>query len=333
MPDSYEDETQICEQCLKSYPIPWYMNYNFEQRPFQSADGRVWACAAISIPCPLCGASTSLKFPTANVAKEVQLFADESERELGSRWYLSSYAFVGLERDSIASMKNALNKLKVNLAPDLDPTTWPSHITDLMSERKRKKLLRGRTPSSKNVINYIHSFATLVRELANPDFLHVAGGVASITSKSRARDISSHRENVLSAAYISLVDLFLKNNCKPDFCFEARAVNGDDQVEEWIERCIRRLNKTVAMLYVSRSTAIQLPLMARKGADVRLEIADLIAFTTGRYFHSKKISKSPEIDLADFGPMHYHFWSGREIRSFYRTGFPWTEFFGRLVLD
>lgn len=328
IPEYLENECRKCDSCENFYKIPWNQEYEFEQHPIQSADGRIWVISEISIDCPLCWNKTALKFPFSKLTERVELFSDEAERDLKAGWRLSLNSFVGVGTNHLNEIERDFLELKSRLAPTIDPSSWVSHATDIFSGDRRRNLL-GVDVSKEDSIAFLKKAANLIREKCHTDWIHVVGSIAKNTEKVRhSHFVLAQRESVITAAYILIVDFFVSQGIRPEFHFEAQRVSETDQVDEWIERVIRRLGKSIAVMYIQRTSAINLPIMIKKGSDIRLELADIIAFIVARSIHCKSINRQPEIDPLELGPIWYHFWNGQRVGGLRSEGLPWDHFFG-----
>lgn len=323
-----------CKHCETDFPVPWSEELPFEYSTIQSADGDFWVPVGFPIKCPECGSENQFEIETTVFCGYLKYFADEAFRDNIKGWFPFCYSLVAVYPEYVDDIKLEFNNIKRDFHPYVDPNSWVIHVKELRNDKKRKKLFI-RDVSIDESMEFIRNIAAWIGN-NNEKFSLCSFFSISKIEHGRGtyyKDIrmfqTACRDLLFQSIYMILTDQTTKSGFSPAYTFESDTnIIQRPFVQEWIERISRGHKYSLLHHYISRGHDITLPTSAAKGDDFRLEIADILAFSTMHNIQRWIIEREPVVSMNSFGPILYGAYSGRRFGVKTETGVPWTFFFG-----
>jgi hypothetical protein len=314
--------------CGHQFAPPWAKKLDFEHAPIQSKDGAVWVFAGVPLPCPKCGNKVEFHFPESQQRGRIHLYGDEAGDWFGPG-YFHVYAFAGLPNSYRDRIGHALLRAKSKIRPGADPTKWGWHTWEIRNSRWRKK---------HNVEISIEETNEEIRRLASELNVDPKSRVLSSVifppvkisnpSLTRKRIQAEARDQTLTAALMGLTEFCTRNGFSPRFTLEAQTTaHGTNQIDYFVERIGRGLHHDLGFHYVCRGKNVGIPETAPKASCIELEIADLIAFATRRFFYAENCGFKTEIPLELFGEIYWGAFAAGGFGTTTAIGFPAEYFF------
>jgi hypothetical protein len=322
-----------CTGCKQEFPIPWESQLKFEYEPFTSADGATWVMAGLPLDCPHCNGRVWFEIDTTPNAGVLEFFGDEAFRAPIKGWYPLSYGLIAIYEEHIASLRKQFLSLKHSFIPQRAPDSWVLHVKDLRDQKKREHLARDITIERAN--EFLREMSRWIGKNNDKLAIYIGLSISRVAvgpntpHKAKEAFFNSCRNLLMKAILPTVTDSCTRSNLTPQFAFEAQSrITHQPFVEEWIERISRGQRLSLMHHYIARGHELTIPRSIPKGADFRLELADLLAFSMARHIHCLAIDRASEINLEDFGTIQYGAFSGRSFGIQSGVGFPWHHFYG-----
>jgi hypothetical protein len=225
------------------------------------------------------------------------------------------------------NIKNILIAVKRELIPTCDPEEWTLHVKDLRSPQWRAKNDVKHDTASVNKL--IRRVACSLGENQTDRFLAAtimqANGLKSFPSKGEI--VSYARDNTLTAALFGVTEFLTRNGFSLDFVLESQGTDfKSNQIDWYVERIGRAFRFYIGYHWISRCKYVGLPTTAPKGKHFELELADILAFSVNRYFHTKRINRNTEFPLTDFGNIFWGYFVENRFGTHLSIDFPWEHF-------
>lgn len=259
----------------------------------------------------------------------VSFFGDEAVRQVGKH-FVFTYSLVGGSPEPLSSIGESLVSLKHELEPNIDPKLWTFHLTKMWSGQKRLRHRVYRKWDRAKVEHAASSMAAILSAKKNALWLWNVTHVTTFGGTPANSQLRNWvRDQTFTTMLMDAINETTKLGARPDFTFDATAIKaGKPKKAGWPQECLLGLRDTLLYGFLVWGMAIEAPKIVLPGSTSGLEFADLISFTIGRYFHTRLLDRSVDIDPAVLGKIRYgailnfsdYIYSESE-------GYPWDELF------
>jgi hypothetical protein len=306
LPHWVRAHTVTCNGCNGSYRIQeqsWFEPYR--RQPFDSPGqpelNRLVVINPPYVLCPSCGKKNILMFPCRNHAGTVELHADETYRGLATGARVFVYALVGVESTRLQDLNKAVWQLKTDLEPHEDPTSWTIHMKVVSSGQRREKDPVLRLWDRSKCESLRAGICEILRQA------HVVKSIAVVCHQNReqwAKETAFHMailRNVDLLASIGRAAILRLDSQRP----VKPGAEGRPVVHGWANSVVRRFREALLYQFVSHMLEIPDPIFIKPGSQPLAELADYLAFSSGRCIEQRSNGISFDYDIAEVGAIDW----------------------------
>jgi hypothetical protein len=204
-------------------------------------------------------------------------------------------------------MSTKLAEEKRRLLPDLDPTEWTVHCTQLLNSRARQQSSRFKHLSREDVQNFIERCAAIIKtnEYA---FVAAVFGFRKKHSDPKKEGLSERQaKEIMHTALLSYAIFHLTaQGLIPQIYLDAtKPVRNLPHIEGWSRDTYLGSRHYLAHKYLSHGNNIAPPEFLQPGSHSMSELVDIHAFHLARSLLKRHNKERPEVPMSRFGPSTY----------------------------
>lgn len=299
--------TFICRSCANAVPIPFKETYpeafaTVIPRDFdENTNRKYWRIVAKDVPCPNCGANTSLDFPIVTKRGNVLLFGDDSSRT-EPEGQVFTFSMVGGSRELINTLQAVFDSFKLSLEPKRKPSSWAFHMKELHSGQHRAKHPVYHSWDEAKVDTAVNRLYEILDHFGRDIFTFNASFFRRSCS-----DLKSLKCDTYIALLMDLINGFTSKGVVPIFHFDSeKEMKGlGTVVHGWAREAFGTGQRQLAYAFLCRGLVIPEPLFIKPASHICSELADFVCFVVAREFRQRMKNLPIDYNSERLGSVFY----------------------------
>ena len=330
LPKEIEDLVIHCPSCKKRTIPDWLTKLEFPVGGVETKKGE-WVRGSFHFKCSneFCDSNLEFTLPRRKMVTEFHLFGDEAYRQfdIGEK-LLYTFSVVGCDKSFLPEMEGKVRKMKIKLAPDIEPKDWTIHMKEIWSGQKRKKHKVFHSWDK----NKLDLFREEISKLFNDHRLFKYNTILLTGNKDLQKEnfVNFSRNESFKYLIGHTAQIITDNGAKPVYFFDSQtAQSKQNNSPGWAEKEFENITHTKLFSYLAKGRYVRKPSFIKPGSRPLSELADILSFYVARYHFCNFKSRKIDVNLKDLGKVVYSSFKMNTGDFIYKeeNHYPWEFFF------